>query len=173
VTRGARARLLLALLPLLVGGGCGYTFGTGLDRYDIRTVAFQVVGNQTYRQRLETEISHFLARELPVTTELVLADRGSADAVLEVELIDARERTVVVGVPDPADPNLYPRVREGAFEGAVLLRLVRRDGSVQLERRLLDRTEFRAPIGENLTSARAELAEDLARKIALALQDDF
>ena len=47
------------------------------------------------------------------------------------------------------------------------------DGTIKLERRLLDRTEFRAAIGENLTTARNELTEDLARKIALALQTDF
>ena len=65
------------------------------------------------------------------------------------------------------------RVREGALEGEVLLRLVAMDGTIKLERRLLDRTEFRAAIGENLTTARNELTEDLARKIALALQTDF
>ena len=53
------------------------------------------------------------------------------------------------------------------------MRLVGRDGTVYLERRLLDRTEFRATIGENVTSARAELAVDLARKLASALATDF
>ena len=42
-----------------------------------------------------------------------------------------------------------------------------------LERRLLDRTEFRDPIGENLTTARSELVVDLARKITLALESGF
>jgi hypothetical protein len=79
---------------------------------------------------------------------------------------DARERTLVSG--SRTDP-----VREGALEAAVRMRLVRRDGTVLLERRLLDRTEFRDPIGEDLSSARAELAEDLARKIALALESDL
>jgi len=50
---------------------------------------------------------------------------------------------------------------------------VARDGTVLIERRLLDRTEFRSPIGEDLTSARNELVEDLAHKIALALQSDL
>ena len=51
--------------------------------------------------------------------------------------------------------------------------LIGSDGTVHIDRQLLDRTEFRSPLGENLTSARAELAEDLARKIALALESDF
>lgn len=176
-----RAHSIAAMLLLgMLSGSCGYTAGTGLSKYGIRTVAFQVVGNHTYRQRLEAEISRELAKELPVTTDLILADRATADAVLEVTLTDARERTIVTGrpllnAPNPSSPsNLsFPRVREGALESAVWLRLVGRDGTVHLERRLLDRTEFRATIGENVSSARAELAEDLARKIALALETDF
>ncbi|MFT4515330.1 MAG: hypothetical protein ACI89X_004243 [Planctomycetota bacterium] len=172
--RQQRGLLLAVLLATTTLGSCGYTYGTGLHEHGIRTVAFQVVGNQSYRQRLEVEINRFLARELPVTTDLTLADRSTADAVLQVVLSDVRERTVVTGRPTPGVPNPgYARVREGALEGAIMLRLVRNDGTVQLERHLLDRTEFRAGIGENLTSARAELAEDLARKIALALETDF
>ena len=174
MTRTRRSLLLMFLFVPATLSSCGYTFGTGLSEYGIRTVAFQVVGNQSYRQRLEVEINRFLARELSVTTDLTLADRSSADAVLQVVLSDARERTVVTGRPATGVPNpAYSRVREGALEGAIVLRLIRSDGTVQLERHLLDRTEFRAGMGENLTSARAELAEDLARKIALALENDF
>jgi hypothetical protein len=165
----------LASLALLVLGSCGYVFGTGLERRGIETIAFQVVGNESYRQRMEVEISRFLARELPSTTGLQYASRAEADAILEVVLTEARERTAVLGIPDPANPGdiSYPRVREGVLEGAVRLRLIGRDGTVHIDRTLLDRTEFRAPLGENLTSARAEMAEDLARKIALELQTDF
>lgn len=163
-----------AVMAAALCAACGYTFGSGLADLGVHTVAFQVVGNETYRQRMEAEISHFLARELPVTTDLVLADAATADATLEVVLVEARERTMVIGVPDPNVPGAqYPRTREGAFEAAVRLRLVGRDGHVLIDRQLLDRTEFRSSIGENLTSARAESAEDIARKIALALETDF
>jgi hypothetical protein len=182
VARNAMRRFLVLpatwLFTALLAS-CGYTAGSGLSQHGIRTVAFQVVGNETYRQRLEVEISHFLARELPVATDLTLADRRSADAVLQVILMDVRERTLVQGRPSskptaPIPPSVgFPRTAEGALEGAVVLRLIRADGTVYLERTLLDRTEFRAAIGENLTTARAEMAEDLARKIALALESDF
>jgi len=151
---------------LLLLGGCGYTFGSGLDRLGVRTVALDVVGNDTFRQRLEAELGAALSRELPVSSDVVLADRRSADALLKVVLTEASERTLVVG--ERSDP-----VREGAFAAGVWMQLVHRDGRVVLERRLTDRTEFRSPIGENLTSARRELVDDLARKIALALQADF
>ena len=41
------------------------------------------------------------------------------------------------------------------------------------DRQILDRTEFRVPIGESLESATAEMAFDMARKIALSLETDF
>jgi hypothetical protein len=155
-----------SLALALVAAGCGYTFGSGLEQSGIRTIALAVVGNETYRQRLEAELSAALARELPISTDLQLADRGRADAVVEVVLASASERTLVPG--DRNDP-----VREGSFEAAVSLRLVRRNGEVVIDRMLLDRTEFRDPIGENLTTARTELVGDLARKIALALESGF
>jgi hypothetical protein len=102
----------------------------------------------------------------------MLADRRRADATLKVVLQDAQERTLVVGARNDANPIASDPVREGAFSAAVWIRLVGRDGVALVERRITDRTEFRSPIGEDLTSARKELIEDLARKIALALETD-
>lgn len=163
--RQHRWRTAIAVQALLAAG-CGYTVGSGLPARGIRTVALDVVANDTYRQRLEVELSQALSRELPVSSDLVLADRRRADAILQVVFTHADENTLVIG-------GLDSPVREGAFEGRVRMRLVRPDGSLVLERLVLDRTEFRSPIGENLTSARQELVEDLARKVALALTDDF
>jgi len=151
---------------LLLAASCGYSFGSGLPQKGVHTVALQVVGNETARQRLEAELSAALARELPISSDLRLADRSRADAILEVDVTDVRERTLI-----PGSGNT--RVTEGALAAAVRVRLVRRDGAVLLERTLLDRTEFRDPIGEDLSSARAELVADLARKIALALETGF
>lgn len=157
----ARIPGAVAAAALLVAG-CGYTFGTGLHERGIRSVALTLVGNETFRQRLEVELAAALARELPISTDLRLADAGSADAVLEVTIREVRERTLVPGTT--ATP-----VREGALAAAVSMRLLSRGGRLLAEQVLLDRTEFRDPVGEDLTSARGELAADLARKIALAL----
>ncbi len=162
----ATARSTWLALVLLTTGGCGYTFGSGLPETGVRTISLAVVGNDTYRQRLEADLTAALARELPVSTDLRLAAPGHADATLQVMITDARERTLVAG--SRADP-----VREGALESAVRMRLVAADGRVLIERTLLDRTEFRSPIGEDLTSASAELVNDLARKITLALETGF
>jgi len=162
----AGAAMYLALLAGLTATGCGYTYGTGLDRLGVRSVALRFVGNQTWRQRLEVELTTALARELPVSTDLTLERHGRADATLEVAFLTATEQTLVPG--SRQDP-----VREGALEVIIQVRLVRRDGTVLQDFRWRERTEFRSPIGENLTSARLELADELARRIALSLADDF
>lgn len=156
-------------LGLLLVCSCGYSFGTGLHERGVHSVSLEVVGNDTFRQRLEVELGAALARELPVSADLVLAEPGRADAVLQVVMTNADERTLVSGGGD----RIRPPVLEGAFEGRVTMRLVGRAGNLLLHRHILDRTEFRSPIGEDLTSARLELVEDLARKIVLALGSDF
>ena len=163
------------LLIGLVASGCGYSSGTGLHERGVHSIALEVVGNETFRQRLEVELGAALARELPVSADLTLAEPGRADAVLQVIITNADERTLVSGLPAKAGAPAGQRsfVGEGAFEGRVSMRLVGRAGNLLLQRRILDRTEFRSAIGENLTSARLELVEDLARKIVLALGSDF
>ncbi|MCR9245750.1 MAG: LPS assembly lipoprotein LptE [bacterium] len=160
-TRSIAQATLLAVTALLAAD-CGYTWGSGLHGYGVRTVALTLVANDSFRQRLEVELAAALARELPISTDLRLASRDRADASLEVRITEARERTLVPGT------TLAP-VREGTLAAAVTMRLIDAAGQVLIEQVLLDRTEFRNPIGENLTSARAELVNDIARKVTLAL----
>jgi hypothetical protein len=154
-------------IPLFVLAGCGYSFGSGLPQQGVRTVHVAAPGNDTYRQRLEADLGAAVARELATSSELLPAGAGDADAILSLRFVAEGERTLVSG--DRTAP-----VREGALESAVRVRLVdRRSGRVLTDRVIRDRAEFRDPIGEDLTSARAEMIEDLARKIVLALETGF
>jgi hypothetical protein len=156
-TRVCACALLLA--------ACGYTAGSGLHEHGIRTVQVLAVANDTYRQRLEEELGAEVSRTL-ARTDLLPGD-SSADAVLELRILDERERTLVTG--DRTVP-----VREGAQEVLVQVRLRdRRSGRLVVDRTVADRAEFRDPIGENLTTARQQLVRDLASKIVLALETGF
>ena len=71
-----------------------------------------------------------------------------------------------------------PRVR--VLQGARALDFVvdvtltdRASGAILRRVRVLDRAEFRSPVGETEASATTEAASDLARKIVLALEADF
>lgn len=158
----------IAALALALGlAACGYTAGSGLHERGIRTVFVEVAGNDTFRQRLEVALNDALARELTASSDLLPAGRREADAILQLRLGDDREQTLVYG--DRTDPT-----REGGLIAAVDMRLLdRRTGTVVIERRLLDRAEFRSPLGEDIRTADRELARDLARKVALALADGF
>jgi len=146
---------------------CGYSFGSGLPERGIRTVFVQAVGNDSYRQRLEVDLSAAVSRELPVSSDLLPGTAATADAILQLDFRRTRERTLVTGTT--AEP-----VREGALEAALQMRLIeRRSGRTLLQRSITDHAEFHDPIGEDLDSARQELIADLARKIILALETGF
>jgi len=142
---------------------CGYTFGAGDGP---QTVAVTVAGNQTMRQRLELPLTRALLEALVVYSPLRPSDRAHADAVLEVEIADARNRVLVAGRPEP--------LSEGSLALAVTVRLLdARTGDTLRQFRVTDRAEFRIAVGEGEADAVREATVDLARKIALGLEADF
>lgn len=158
------ARALL-LACLAAAGGCGYTMAAGFAGGGRRTVAVEVAGNATFRQRLELPLTREILSALPVYTPLLPGSPQSSDTVLRVEIQDVVDRTLVTG----SKPVL-----EGALVFSVRARLIdRRSGAVLMDRVVRERAEFRGPVGENARTARDEGIADLARKIVLALEPDF
>lgn len=163
--RTARGTRWVGLLLLCAASGCGYALIDD-DVGARRSVAVAVVDNRSFRQRVEIPLTRRLIEQLPVLGPYVPAARGDADLELAVELVDVEGRSV-------SGPGRTP-VREGALEFVVRLRLSDLvSGTVLRERRLVDRAEFRVAVGETERGAVEEAAYDLARKIVLALDDDF
>jgi len=151
---------------MVLAAACGYQAGFPMRHEGIRTVAVEVVGNQTFRQRLEIPLTRALHEALSEHSALVVTSPDRADARLVVDLVDAQGMALAVGGSAP--------IKEGALELAIRVRLLRLPGGqTVLERRIVDRAEFRVPVGENLQSATRESAHDLARKIVLSLEPDF
>ncbi len=156
------ARRLCGIVVLLAAG-CGYTLGHGDAA---RTVAIQVGGNETTRQRLEIQLTRALQEALVTYSRMRPAGHGDADATLTVDLQDARNRVLVAGRPEP--------LSEGSLSLAVAVRLVdNRSGEVLEQFKLTDRAEFRVAVGEGEAQASGESTFDLARKIILGLEGDF
>ncbi|MBI5851608.1 MAG: hypothetical protein HZB39_11380 [Planctomycetes bacterium] len=163
--RAALRRIATTLALGLGASACGYAF---VDDGDAprRKVAVAVVDNRSFRQRLEIPLTRRLLEQLPVIGPYSPAALGEADAELRVQLVDVAGRSV-------SGSGLTP-VREGALDFAVVVRLVDlASGAVLRERRIVDRAEFRIAVGETEASAVEEAAYDLARKIVLALDEDF
>ena len=150
---------------LLVLTACGYTMGFA-GKTGIRTIAIEVVRNETFRQRIERPLTRELYRDLNIYTDYRRAPQAIADAILTVTLLDVRNRTLVTGSVTP--------VEEGSLAVVADVRLLdRRSGDVIMNRRIRDIAEYRVPLGENQETAGAELVSDLSRKIMLALEGDF
>ena len=157
----------LALAGLAVLGACGYSVGFADHAAPGRTVAVGVVDNRSFRQRIEAPLTRSVLEQLTTHSGMRPASPATADTLLELVLADVTGRSLV-------GPGAGLPVREGALDFAVDIRLVdRRSAALLREARVVDRAEFRGPVGETEASATAEAVEDLARKIVLALEADF
>ncbi len=149
---------------LLLASSCGYSLGYQAREAGIRTVALKVVGNKTFRQRVERDLTRAIAEKLTEYSRYRHAPLAQADAVLEVSIVGIRNTTLVLGAP----------VREGSIDAVAQIQLKeRRTDRVIVEKLLRDIAEYRTLIGEDSSTARAELVSDLGRRIVLALEADF
>lgn len=152
-----------AVLALAAAPGCGYTVGYHPVAKGILTVAVEVVDNFSFRQRFERDLTRSIARQISEYSGYRHAPRSRADAILSVEIVAVRNSTLVFGVTKPTV--------EGSLDAIARIRLIeRRTGEVLVDTRRRDIAEYRILIGEDATSARAELVADLGRTIVLALE---
>ncbi|MCA8942901.1 MAG: hypothetical protein KDB80_10110 [Planctomycetes bacterium] len=155
-------------IVMLIGvllGGCGYTFGVDEFGAGVRTVAIEIVENRTFWQGYEVPLTRALHRSLARHTDLRPTSSTRADATLRVAVASIEGRALVRGGVAP--------LREGAVDVTIEAELVDASGHVLRQRTVLDRAEFRIPVGESDDSARLEAVSDLARKIVLALEGEF
>jgi hypothetical protein len=153
-------------LVFLTLSGCGYSVGYDDTGAPGRRVAVDVAGNETFRQQLEIPLTRALVQVLPVYSNMRLSGHGDADRILKVDIEDVEGRALVRAGTTP--------VREGSLDYRVRARLIdARTGEVLKDEIVLDRAEFRIPVGETETSAAEEASFDLARKIVLALEEGF
>ena len=160
------AATLALLVAAATAGSCGYSLGYGsFGPSGFRTIAVHTAINQTFRQQLEVPLTRALYQELTQQTGWVPADSARADGILTVTIERIDGRSLV----RDATP-----VREGSLDFQARARLTdRSSGRTLVEQVVLDRGEFRIPVGETTESAAAEAVSDLARKIVLALEGDF
>ena len=158
-------RLRVSMLAALLLTSCGYTVGIDTFGSGVRRVAVQVADNRTYRQDFEVGLTRSLHEQLTVHTDLRPSPLASADAVLRVSIETIRNEALVRdGTP----------VREGSIDFvAVVILEDRETGRTLSASQVLDRGEFRIPVGESAASATNEALTDLARKIVLALEGEF
>jgi hypothetical protein len=150
---------ICAVLP-----NCGYVMGFHPVVPGIRTIAVEVVGNKSFRQRFERDLTLSIARQLSEYSPYRYAPHSRADAILRVEIVAIRNTTLVIG--GGARP-----IQEGALDAIARIQLLeRRSGEILVDTRERDVAEYRTLIDQNETTARRELVSDLGRTIVLALE---
>lgn len=155
-------RFAAVVLFVLIANACGYVQGYAADSLGIRTVALRTVGNETYLQGIDQALTTRLGADLTAMTGLVPASFDRADAILEVDFVQASGDAMIVGA--------FGTQREGSVTFVCRARLRdRTSGRILHESRHADRAEYRLAVGEDRSSAYAEAVQDLSRKILISL----
>lgn len=155
----------LVCLCLAGSAGCGYTLGFR-EPDGIRRLAVPIFRNETFplRREIEFDLTRAVRRQLEVGTDFVLSAEDRADATLEGTIISARQRVLSEG---PLD-----RVEESSLTVTVRIQLVRRDGTLVLDRWVTDNAAFFVSAGETEEGARLEAVAQLAERIVATLEQE-
>ncbi len=163
MTRRRRIARLGAVAALLSLAGCGYSVGYDNAGPPGRRVAVDVAGNSTFRQRLEIPLTRALVDAVPVYSNMQLSGHRDADQILQVNIENIEGRALVRAGTTP--------VREGALDYRVRAKLIdARTGEVLKDEIVLDRAEFRIPVGETEASAVAEASSTSPVRSCLPLR---
>jgi hypothetical protein len=159
-----RAAWFLLLGSVLVGSmaGCrGYRFGnSSIYRPDIRTVHVPVFENETFRRQLGQRLTESVLREIQSRTPYKLADRSTADSILQGRIVSEQKR--VLG------ENQYDEPRDLQIEFMIEVRWTTPDGTPLMQRYMLktnDTASFIPEAGQSMVSAQQQLIDDLAASI--------
>ncbi|MDZ4200086.1 MAG: LPS assembly lipoprotein LptE [Kiritimatiellia bacterium] len=152
-------------LAFSLAGCAGYRVGSLLPA-EIQSVHVLPVDNQTGEPLLEAEVARLLLAQIQFDGSLRVADAGSADALLRVQLRSFRSDAIGYRVEQDATPDEY-RVRLEA----VYVLSNRETGAVIVQSRSVGESTFQG--SGNLTGARTDaipaVSRDLARRIVSQL----
>ncbi|MEC7446517.1 MAG: LptE family protein [Planctomycetota bacterium] len=169
-TQRATLGVLLAFTGLLLSTGCrGYQFGNrAIFRPDIRTVHVPIFENETFRQTLGQRLTESVIREIQSRTPYQLADRSSADSVLQGRILSEQKR--VLG------ENQFDEPRDLQIEFLIEVNWATRDGTPLMQRFTLNTTDtasFIPEAGQSMVSAQQQLIDELASSIVNQMESGW
>jgi len=158
--RRAAALVLLAALA-----SCGYEAGW-LNHEGDRTIAIDVIANDTFRREIEFFLTTRLQDEVQSRSGLRIASRDEADLLMTGRIVDVRERVVSETNTDD--------VFESTVTVWVTFRVVdRRTGTLRKEFALADTGRFLPAAGQESDAGAAEAFASLARRAIEQLERSF
>ena len=159
-------RALAGVLVLALGlAGCGYEAGWLRHEGD-RTIAIDVIANDTFRREIEFFLTSRLQDEVQSRSGLRIASRDEADLLMTGRIVDVRERVVSETNTDD--------VFESNVTVWVTFRVVdRRTGTLRKEFSLADTGQFLPAAGQTSDAGTAEAFTSLARRAVEQLERSF
>lgn len=158
----------LRLAPLLMTAltGCGYHAGS-LISADIKTVHVAMFDNKDFRHEIEFALTEAVKNEVVRRTHLKLADRTSAQSVLEGTILRIEPSTIAF--------DQFDQVFSQGLTVHVDFRWTKQgDGRVLASAEELSYTaQLVAVRGDTETTATAVAFRDLAKLIVERMQEDF
>ena len=142
--------------------GCGYQTGSLMPE-GARSLAVMVASNDTFYRQDELVYTRRLNEQLVRRAKVQLRDARDADAVLEARIIGITRLPLVEGERDVV-------LEEGVIGHVEVTLRDHRTGRVIDQFQVKRRAEAVFPRGENLDTARAELAAELAEDTVVYLE---
>jgi len=149
--------LLLTVLLLVIPAGCGYMFGPN-NLQGVRTIHVPVFQTDSFRRNLDYLLTEAVQNEIKTRSGYRIADRATADTVLEGRIVDIRKNPLSeTRFDDPREVQL--------LIGAQVSWIDRRSG------RVLQQQVF--PIDQQLAqhSSQVSFAPEVGQSLASAQQD--
>lgn len=163
--RRAAAAVVFLAAALFSPAGCGYE--AGWLRHDgDRTIAIDVIANDTFRREIEFFLTTRLHDEVQSRSGLRIASRDEADILMTGRIVDVRERVVSETQEDD--------VFESNVTVWVTFRVVdRRTGTLRKEFALADTGRFLPGTGQDSDTGTREAFASLARRAIEQLERSF
>ena len=138
--------------------GCSYSSRSILVQ-NVKSIYIPIFDNQTFRRGLEFGLTKAVKDEIMFKTRLRIAEKDEADSLLEGDIVDFGEETMIVDADDKiVESRIYIAVN---FTWKDL-----RTGRILAEQKdVIAPTEFIAERGETIETAKNESYVDLAERI--------
>jgi len=160
-------RAVLAGLTLFGVGGCGYSTQRPFSG-DIRTIHVEMFQSKEFRRELEFRLTEAIQKRIETDTPYRIAERKTADALMEGEILSVTNRTF-------GDDFEDDRPREIGSTVEVRYRVTDlHSGKILVERpRFVHQTSYIPPVGETFTQGMTRALDGLAEGIVESMESSW
>ncbi len=160
---------VLSILPATLTGCAGYVAG---DQFDpsIKTISIPIFKNKTFDRKLEFQLTEALIKEIESRTPYRVAKSGTADTVLEGEIVEVERqwlsRTFTGGLTQETQLIVWVDFQwKDARTGKLIRKRTRLPGTGEYIPTY--------PVGQPIEVAKTRAVHELSQSIVAAMRRDW